>query len=171
MISPQDTKDMILTNCSSYLFLTQNLLPNLKNREREKKRSGIINVSSISALSPNPYEGAYPATKNFVRFLSFMLHNMFNDKIDVLCASPGYMLTKMINYRDGPDRCTPEVYAKATLRDLGYDVESSSYWVHAFEGHLIQMLYRFCKPVWLQLFFYFSNSFTIKSNFRFISYF
>lgn len=148
MILPQDTKNMILTNCSSYLFLTQNLLPNLKNRE---KKSGIINMSSISALSPNPYEGAFPATHNFVRFLCFMLHNMFNDKIDVLCASPGYILTKMINYKDGPDRCTPEVYVKAAFRDLGYDVESSSYWVHAIEAHLIQMLYRFCKPVWLYL--------------------
>ena len=51
-----NAKDVIQTNWSSYLFLTQSLIKILVNR---KNRSGIINIGSISGLSPNPYKGGY----------------------------------------------------------------------------------------------------------------
>ena len=91
-VSAQEIKDMIQTNCSSYLFLAQSLAQKLMNRE---KRGAIINVGSLAGLSPNPLQGGYCATKRFVRFLSYMLDDMFKKNIDVLNVAPGFVSTKL----------------------------------------------------------------------------
>ena len=93
MISAQEIKDMIQTNCWSYLFLAQSLAQKLMNRE---KRGAIINIGSLAGLSPGPLQGGYCATKRFVRFLSYMLNDMFKKNIDVLNVAPGFVSTKLI---------------------------------------------------------------------------
>jgi 17beta-estradiol 17-dehydrogenase / very-long-chain 3-oxoacyl-CoA reductase len=123
-IKPEDIKDMVNINCTSYAMLTRALVNKLLEREQ---KSAIINVASIASLSSSPYQGAYAATKRFVRFFTYGLHDNYKEKIDILGLNPGFVETKMINgagvgAADGV--CSPDVTVKNTLRDLGYDIET-----------------------------------------------
>ena len=145
MLSAQEIKDMIQTNCCSYLFLSHCLLKKLVSRD---KRGAIINISSRSGVSPLFYLGGYSATKRFVSFMSYMLHNMFKDKIDIINIAPASVSTKMIGNKKGTYICSPKICVEGSLRDLGYDVDSTPHWLHAIQVHILQTTYRFLRPVW-----------------------
>ena len=74
---------------------------------------------------------------------------MFSANIDVLNINPGYVTTKMTFNREGYNFCTAEQWASKSLRDLGYDLESSPFWIHNIQYHVIQQVYRFIPQVWL----------------------
>jgi len=48
--------------------MTKIVLSEMKNRKKNK--SGIINISSMSAIVPSPYISVYSATKAFDNFFS-----------------------------------------------------------------------------------------------------
>jgi 17beta-estradiol 17-dehydrogenase / very-long-chain 3-oxoacyl-CoA reductase len=148
-VKPEFWKDMVNINCTSYAMLTRALINKLLEREQ---RSAIINVASISSLSPICYQGAYPATKRFVRFFTYGLHDNYKEKIDILGVNPGLVETKMIKGTQATSSeggvSTPEQTVRNTLRDLGYDIETAGYLPHEIQGHAIEILYRYFTPIW-----------------------
>jgi short-subunit dehydrogenase len=145
-IKPEALKDMVNINCTSYAMLTHALINKLLDR---KLRGAIINVASVASLSANGYQGAYPATKRFVRFFTYGLHDNYKEKIDVLGLNPGFVETKMIKGVDPDDGVsTPEETVRNTLRDLGYDIETCGFLVHEIQGHAIEIMYRYFNPIW-----------------------
>jgi 17beta-estradiol 17-dehydrogenase / very-long-chain 3-oxoacyl-CoA reductase len=66
---PWDTvaaHDLIVGNCYPITLLTQVMLPQMEERFTKKgKQSVIINLSSLTALTPLPYTAMYSATKEY----------------------------------------------------------------------------------------------------------
>lgn len=82
----------IRINAGAPAMLTHSLINKLLNRT---ERSAIINVSSVGNNSPLPYFGVYPATKRFLSFFSYSLHDNYKSKIDVQNLTPGWVTTKI----------------------------------------------------------------------------
>ena len=91
----QEHLDNICINAGAPALLTHALINKMLTR---KDRSAIINVSSVGNNSPLPYFGVYPATKRFLTFFSYQLHELFKHKIDVQNLVPGYVKTKFVGY-------------------------------------------------------------------------
>lgn len=123
------------TNTGAPAMLTHTLINQLLKRPT---RSAIINVSSTGHNSPIPYLGVYPATKRFLTFFSYGLHDNYKHKIDVQNLTPGWVSTKMSGFRKTPDTITPDECVRASLRDLGYEVTSMYL--------LINIVYSFTSP-------------------------
>lgn len=78
--------DIVKLNCVAPVEITTIILPGMINR----KRGGIIFVSSIVGYQPVPYYGVYSATKVFDLFLGESLwYELKEHNIDVLTVSPG----------------------------------------------------------------------------------
>ena len=110
--------DNIRINAGAPAVLTRALINKMLERNN---RSAIINVSSIGQNSPIPYLGVYVATKRFLTFFSYQLHELFKNKIDVQNLVPGFVQTKIIGYKKLPSTIQPDVCVKSSLRDLGHD--------------------------------------------------
>ena len=142
---PKKLQDMIHTNVGSCTMMTKILIADMMKRN---DKSAIINVSSIVSLSPVSYTGCYPATKVYIRFLSYILHEIYSAKIDVQNLVPGYVTTKMVGFKKGPDACTPKQCVKSSLKCLGYERELSPYIAHSISAFFVTMLWRFFPSVW-----------------------
>lgn len=81
---------IIQVNVKATTLFTHQLLPNLKRR----KKSYILNVSSIAAFSPIGYKTVYPASKAFVHSFSIGLSEELKDSNVTVCViNPGAMKT------------------------------------------------------------------------------
>lgn len=58
--------DMVKLNCSALMELTSRLLPGMV----ERNRGGVLQVASLVAMNPCPYQTTYAATKAFVLSLA-----------------------------------------------------------------------------------------------------
>ena len=90
----------------------------MEERYRKTKvRSLIINISSITALNPIPFYGAYCATKAFNEWFSKGLY--FEKKkfgVDVLCVNPLGVDTKVLHTGKPPaGTISPDACAKGIL--------------------------------------------------------
>lgn len=144
-VEPKELKDMIHTNLGSYMLLTRTLINDMMSRS---KRSAIINVSSLASISPLSYQGCYSATKVGVRVFSSLLNSSYRSKIDVMNLTPGFVATKMVNFRDNPDTCTSEKCVKSSLKSLGQSTEMSPFIIHCIQGYIIQTLWRHLPTLW-----------------------
>ena len=79
--------------------------------------------------------------EGFISLFCFLIINFILDSIPISDF-------KMINFREGADHCTAETWVKNSLRDLGYDIETSPFWVHAVQNNLLQQSYRFIETYW-----------------------
>ena len=141
----QEHLDNICINAGAPALLTHVLINKMLAR---KDRSAIINVSSVGNNSPLPYFGVYPATKRFLTFFSFQLHELFKHKIDVQNLVPGYVKTKLASFAKDPTFISPDRCVKSSLRDLGQDLTCSPHIFHSIMGLVMHSTYRFCKPLW-----------------------
>ncbi|TKF49084.1 SDR family NAD(P)-dependent oxidoreductase, partial [Vibrio sp. F13] len=83
---------MIQLNVSSVLQLTHHFTPTMI----ERKRGGILMVSSLSGHMVSPYFSNYAGTKAYVLQLGASLHGELKPKgIDVTVLSPGLTTTPM----------------------------------------------------------------------------
>lgn len=83
-------------NVRGTVLFTHQLLPNLLRQ----KRSHILNIGSMAALSPIGYKTVYPASKSFVFAFSLALREeLKHTPVTVSVASPGAMATN-------PEVCT-----------------------------------------------------------------
>jgi len=120
---------LIQLNIESTLRMTRIFLPIMANR----KRGAIVNMSSASSLFPAPLLTHYSATKAFVDYFSLGLHYEYKNRgVDIQVQNPLYVTSKLSKIRRAslttPD---PTTYAKAAIKQIGYEPQISPYWVHA----------------------------------------
>jgi len=100
----------------------------------------IINLSSITKICPcHQYQG-YSATKKYNNMLSNAANYYFGKDIDILCVAPGYVSTKMTDFKvNDAETCSPEEMSEGALRFLGRDEETNGPLRHS----LFAIFYRF----------------------------
>jgi short-subunit dehydrogenase len=78
-------------NVVALMRLSRAILPSLVQR----RAGGVINIASIAAFQPGPFEATYCATKAFVNSFSQALHEeVRGDGVKVLCVCPGLTITE-----------------------------------------------------------------------------
>jgi len=145
LIGAEEAIGNIRLNAGSPAMLTHSLINGMLKRE---KRSAIINVSSIGQNSPLPYLGVYPATKRFLSFFSYSLHDNFKHKIDVQDLTPGYVSTKIANFKKGSDTITADKCVKCSLRDLGQSINCIPVVAHSIMALTMRSTHNFLFPFW-----------------------
>jgi uncharacterized protein len=83
--------EMVRTNCEAVVALTGHYLPEMASRGR----GGVLNVASLIAFQPVPFQATYGATKAFVLSLSDALHEeMRGTGVTVTAVCPGPVRTE-----------------------------------------------------------------------------
>ncbi|TKW05050.1 hypothetical protein SEVIR_7G151100v4 [Setaria viridis] len=124
-------RNMVRVNVEATTRVTHAVLPGMVVRGR----GAIVNIGSGSAsvLPSCPLHTVYAATKAFVDQFSRSLYVEYKSKgIDVQCQAPMYVATKMASIRNPSFLApSPEAYARAAVRYIGYEPRCSPYWPHA----------------------------------------
>ena len=112
-----------------------------------KKKSAIINVSSIASNAPLPYMGVYSASKRFLTIFSNSLQDNYGNQIDIQDFTPGYVTTKISNFHKGPDSISPEECVQKSIRDLGQEFTCVPVISHSMNAQIFHTLYRHATPL------------------------
>ncbi|CAN6851649.1 unnamed protein product [Brassica oleracea] len=132
--------NLIKINVEGTTKVTQAVLVNMLKR----KRGAIVNMGSgAAALIPSyPFYSVYAGAKTYVDQFSRCLHVEYKKSgIDVQCQVPLYVATKMTKIRRASFLvASPEGYAKAALRFVGYEPRCTPYWPHALMGYVVSAL-------------------------------
>ena len=121
-LDPDREEAEILLNIMALVRLTRAALPGMLSRDR----GAIINVSSIAAFVPGPYDATYGATKAFVNSFTEALHEeLRGTRVRVQTLCPGFTHTEF-QQRAGIDVSTiptwawmtPEAVVEASLAAL-----------------------------------------------------
>ncbi|MBI5949553.1 MAG: SDR family oxidoreductase [Chloroflexi bacterium] len=115
-------EEEIALNVTALVRLTRAALPGMLAR----KRGGIINVSSVAAYQPGPFNATYAATKAFVNSFTEAVHEEVRGSgVTVQTLCPGFTHTEFqgragVNTRQIPERAfqTPEQVVDASLAAL-----------------------------------------------------
>ncbi|XP_054720048.1 very-long-chain 3-oxoacyl-CoA reductase-B-like [Uloborus diversus] len=129
--------NLIKANIISCTRMSLLVLPQM-----EKKGKGvIINISSLSALSPVPLLSVYSACKVFVNFFSKATQEEYKAKgIIVQSVLPGFVSTKMSKMRPSFTTCTPEAFVRWALKTVGVESQTYGYPVHKLQGLIQELL-------------------------------
>ena len=125
--TPYDREqEMIDVNITAVLELSRSLLPNMIARaSTDKKRAGMIIVSSTASAMPIPYLATYAATKAFERHWGEAIAEELREQpIDILVLCPGTTRTKFFRrarFRGSMPMSMeePDAVAMKALRSLG----------------------------------------------------
>jgi len=122
-------ESLINLNIESTVRMTRIFLPLMANR----RKGAIVNMSSASSIFPAPLLTHYSATKAFVDYFSMGLHYEYKNRgVDIQVQNPLYVTSKLSKIRSAslttPD---PTTFAKAAIKQIGYEPQISPYWVHA----------------------------------------
>ena len=129
------------------LFVRARTAPKINKRER--RRSGIIVVSSVASCIPIPGGITYGATKKSVRtFFHALSHEMKNMKnnVEVLTLMPAGVDTSMASHvqnRKGKGFATVTECVNGCLRDMSYDTETYGTLTHEIQGTLATFFSKF----------------------------
>ncbi|KAK1425912.1 hypothetical protein QVD17_21275 [Tagetes erecta] len=107
----------------------------------ERKRGAIVNIASGAAIvvPSHPLFAIYAATKAYIDKLSRCLYVEYKSfGIHVQCQVPLYVCTKMASEVAMVGKSclfipTAEEYAKAAIRQIGYEPRSMPYWPHSIQ--------------------------------------
>lgn len=130
-------ENVIRANITSCLMMSLLVLPQM-----EKQRKGVVlNISSLSAISPVPLLSIYSASKVFVNFFSKATAEEYRAKgIIVQSVLPGFVSTKMSKMRPSFTTCTPEAFVRWALKTVGVEDQTFGYPVHKLQGYLQEVM-------------------------------
>ncbi|XP_028116984.1 very-long-chain 3-oxoacyl-CoA reductase-like protein At1g24470 [Camellia sinensis] len=114
----------------------------------ERKRGAIVNVGSGAAIvvPSHPLYAVYAATKAYVDQFSRSLHVEYKHfGIHVQCQVPLYVSTKMASKLASIEKSsffipTPEKYAQAAIRRIGYEARCTPYMTHSIQWFFASLL-------------------------------
>jgi short-subunit dehydrogenase len=143
-----DLTRTITINCIFPAKLTAAIIPHL--RARSHKYSAIINLSSILAHLPSPFNPIYGASKAFNRTFSRALAAEYAQLgIDVLCVSPGMVASNLTGFKNSTWFCTgARETAMYSLRALGLSIETFPHPIHGLTFLLTSILTTFIPQKW-----------------------
>jgi short-subunit dehydrogenase len=120
-LSPEDHLRVLQTNCRAPLLLTRAAA----ERMRQRRRGGIVLMSSFSGLQGGPWFAAYSATKAYLITLAESLREeLKGDGVDVIAPIAGAVGTPtywsgLKGRRSGVPVMRPEQAARLALKHLG----------------------------------------------------
>uniref|UniRef100_A0ACD5V7H6 Uncharacterized protein n=1 Tax=Avena sativa TaxID=4498 RepID=A0ACD5V7H6_AVESA len=133
-------RDLIALNVEQVTRLTHALMPGMVRR----KRGAVVNIGSGAAtiLPSDPLYTVYAATKAYVDQFSRSLYVEYkNMGIDVQCQAPMYVATKMASIRNATLLApSPETYARASVRYIGYEPRCTPHWAHGVVWYLFSIV-------------------------------
>ncbi|KAK7247357.1 hypothetical protein RIF29_42238 [Crotalaria pallida] len=137
--------DIIKVNIEGTSKVTRAVLPRMLQR---KRRGAIVNIGSGAAVvvPSHPLYTIYAATKAYVDQLSRSLYVEYRQYgIHVQCQVPLYVATKMVSKvasikRDSFFIPTPDVYARAAIREIGYEQRCTPYWAHSIQWSFARLV-------------------------------
>ncbi|OMJ73544.1 hypothetical protein SteCoe_27736 [Stentor coeruleus] len=135
LYSEKNILHMLALNIFPIVFMTKAFL----EKTYLRKQTGIINVSSISAVCPLQNLSVYSSCKAFdlIFSLVFSLDMNIQNKctgsnVEVLCIQPSLIESPATQYiKEKPMILTKNACAKKTIDLLGKRVYSSGHWKHA----------------------------------------
>ncbi|KAL6652501.1 hypothetical protein ACP70R_011426 [Stipagrostis hirtigluma subsp. patula] len=134
------TRNLIRLNVEAVTRVTHAVLPGMV----ERGQGAVVNIGSAAAsmLPSDPLYAVYAATKAYVDQFSRSLYVEYRSKgIDVQCQVPWYVATKMASIRNPSFFApSPETYAGAAVRYIGYEPRCTPYWPHALVWFLLSVL-------------------------------
>ncbi|CAN6235417.1 unnamed protein product [Urochloa humidicola] len=132
--------NLIRLNVEAVTRVTHAVLPGMV----ERGRGAVVNMGSgASAIVPSdPLYTVYAATKAYIDQFSRCLYVEYRSKgIDVQCQVPLLVATKMASTRNPSFFApSPETYAHAAVRYIGYEPRCTPYWPHALLWFLISLV-------------------------------
>ena len=95
-------------------------------------------MGSVASLFPGAQRELYPSTKLYVERLSSSYHYKNGSFIDYIVCKPGFVETKMTNFRSGRGCCSTEECVFGTMKALGNTHETYGAWNHVVLGRFIE---------------------------------
>lgn len=120
-------QDILNVNGVSCMRMNSLIIPQMM----ERRKGLILNVASLSCITPLCGYGIYGSVKSCVNYFSKALTMEYKDKgITVQSVIPGYVATKMSKQRPSLISPTPEQFVASQLRTIGLSDTSYGYIVH-----------------------------------------
>ncbi|KAK9822366.1 hypothetical protein WJX81_002026 [Elliptochloris bilobata] len=130
-------EDLITMNIVSTNKMTRLVLPGMKQR----RRGAIVNIgSAVATIAPaGPLYAVYAGTKMYVDMFSKSLDLEYRGAgITVQNQAPGFVATKLSKIRKASMEVpSPDTWAAAAVRHIGYESTSSPYWFHALQWAIV----------------------------------
>ncbi|KAM9965197.1 hypothetical protein ACTFIW_005004 [Dictyostelium discoideum] len=137
-LQPASIESLINLNVRAATVLSKFILTSMV----EKKRGAIINLSSVSGITPIPLLTVYSGTKAYIEKFSLALNLEYASKgIFVQCVTPGIVCSKMSKIRKSslfvPQ---PSSFARSAIATIGYDRLTTGYWSHEIQAFFLRSL-------------------------------
>lgn len=134
---------ILRVNCEATVRMTKYVLPSM----RAKRAGAIVNMSSVSALSPAPFLSVYAGTKAFnSSFSESMAMELREYGIDVLSVTPNVVVSRMTQGtssrkpRESFYMVNADAMAHQTLDKLGSTLTTSGHRNHSLINGLFGLL-------------------------------
>ncbi|OAY32453.1 hypothetical protein MANES_13G018800v8 [Manihot esculenta] len=133
-------ESIVKVNLEAATWVARSVIPLML----KKKKGAIVNIGSGSTVSvPSyPLNTVYASTKAYIAMLSNCMNLEYkNQGINVQCQIPLLVATKMTRLKK-PNLlvASPEIYAKASIRWIGYEKLCSPFWSHSVQWFILQAL-------------------------------
>ena len=134
---------LLRVNVVSCLRMCRIVIPGMLKR----RRGAIVNIGSAAGtvLPSDPLYSIYAGSKSFVDGFSRSLHTELKPfGIDVQLQAPLYVATKMAKIRRPSTTVpSPDQYARAAVREIGYEPRTTPFFVHKLMWWFITLLPEF----------------------------
>ena len=141
--SAEFNRDLIHINCYAPTVLTKAVLPGMKAR----RRGVVVNLGSANGILPSVallsvYAGSKAYINQFTRSMDEELKS-YNVRVHDQC--PFFVTTKISKIRKPRlDAPTPKAWARAAVKQIGYETVRTPYWSH---GLMLMLIHSVC-PAW-----------------------
>ncbi|XP_050208283.1 very-long-chain 3-oxoacyl-CoA reductase 1-like [Mercurialis annua] len=133
-------ESVIRVNSEAATWVTRGVIPAMLR----KKKGAIVNIGSgSSVIIPSyPLNAIYAATKAYLAMFSKCINLEYKQQgIDIQCQIPLFVATKMTRMRKSNlFVASPKMYAKASLRWIGYEKLCTPFWSHSVQWLILQAL-------------------------------
>ncbi|XP_030527741.1 very-long-chain 3-oxoacyl-CoA reductase 1-like [Rhodamnia argentea] len=133
-------ESVLRVNLNAVVWVTKGVIDGML----KKKRGAILNIGSGSSVyvSSYPLQTLYASTKAFMAMFSRSIGLEYKEQgIDVQCQVPLFIATKMTMLRRRPLLVpSAEMFSRASVRWIGYELQCNPYWLHAVQGFVIRSL-------------------------------
>ncbi|KAL6856030.1 hypothetical protein ACP4OV_018832 [Aristida adscensionis] len=139
-VEPRVWEAVVRVNVEAATRIARALVPEMAARGR----GAVVNVGSGSSVvvPAFPLYAVYAASKAYIDQFSRSLSVEYKQfGVHVQCQIPLYVATKMSPVKgDSPFIPSPEDYAKAVLRCIGYEARCVPYWRHSVQWFFASLL-------------------------------
>ncbi|XP_044968952.1 very-long-chain 3-oxoacyl-CoA reductase-like protein At1g24470 [Hordeum vulgare subsp. vulgare] len=146
-VETRDWEAVVRVNVEAATRITRAVVPAMVT----KRRGAIVNMGSGSSviLPAFPFYAVYAASKAYIDLFSQSVSIEYKQyEVDLQCQIPLYVATKMSRVGDSLFVPSPQEYAEAGVRCIGYEARCVPYWRHSVQCFLASLLPDFALNAW-----------------------